>query len=177
MIALDKPSFKNVYMHGFVQDSKGRKMSKSLGNYILPEEVIKQYGVDTFRYYAISGANPGVDLNYNFEDMKVKYRNLSVLWNVHNFLLDACRNYSIDPTKLGKVKPFSREEKYIFSKLNSIIKKVTLAYEEYRLNEVPDMIEELYLELSRTYIQLIRDKLALGDQQDKVSEHERGFWT
>ena len=166
-IALDKPSYKNVYMHGFVQDSQGRKMSKSLGNYILPEEVISQYGADTFRDYMIGGANPGVDLNYNFEDMKVRYKNLNVLWNVHNFLLDLCKNYNINPTKITKVRDFAREESYIFSKLNSAIKNVTNAYEEYRLNEVPDMIEELYLELSRTYIQLIRDKAALGTDQEK----------
>lgn len=167
MIALDRPSYKNVYMHGFVQDARGRKMSKSLGNYILPEEVISEYGADTFRYYTIGGANPGVDLNYNFKDMKVRHKNLSVLWNVHNYLLDICKNYDINAAKLAKVKKLSREEKYIFSRLNSTIKNVTRAYDDYRLNEVPDMIEQLYLELSRTYIQLIREKAALGKQEDK----------
>ncbi|MCK5283558.1 MAG: isoleucine--tRNA ligase [Nanoarchaeota archaeon] len=167
MIAFERPCFRNVYMHGFVQDAQGRKMSKSLGNYILPEEVIKEYGADTFRSYVIGGANPGVDMNYNFKDMKVRYKNLGVLWNVHNFLLDVCKNYSVNPVELIKVKEFSREEKYIFSKLNSTIKNVTKAYDEFRLNEIPQMIEGLYLELSRTYIQLIRDKAALGGQQDK----------
>ncbi|MBR9700108.1 isoleucine--tRNA ligase [Candidatus Woesearchaeota archaeon] len=167
MIALDKPSFKNVYMHGFVQDAKGRKMSKSLGNYILPEEVIDQYGVDTFRYYMIAGANPGVDLNYNFEDMKVRHKNLTVLWNVHNYLLDLAKNYGLNPAKISKVKAFGREEQYMFSRLNSTIKKATEAYDQYKLNEVPDLIEQLYLDLSRTYIQLIRDKAALGGKEDK----------
>ncbi|MBD3163706.1 isoleucine--tRNA ligase [Candidatus Woesearchaeota archaeon] len=167
MIALDKPSFKNVYMHGFVQDAQGRKMSKSLGNYILPEEVISEYGADTLRNYCIGGANPGVDLNYNFEDMKTRYKNLTVLWNVHNYLLDLCSNYNINPKNLTKVKDFAREERYIFSKLNSMIKGVTDSFENYRLNEVPDKIEKLYLELSRTYIQQIRDKASVGSKEDK----------
>jgi len=166
-IAFDKPSFKNCYMHGFVQDAKGRKMSKSLGNYILPEEVISQYGADTLRYYAIAGANAGVDLNYNFEDMKVRFRNLGVFWNVHNYLLDICKNYGINPRDITKVKAFGREEQFIFSKLNSTIKKVTDKYDSYQLHEVPDCIEHMYLELSRTYIQLIRDKVALGSKEDK----------
>jgi isoleucyl-tRNA synthetase len=166
-LSLGKPSFKNVYMHGFVQDSQGRKMSKSMGNYILPEEVISQYGADTFRYYVIGGTNPGVDLNYNFEDMKVRHKNLTVLWNVHNFLLDLCKNYNINPSQLAEIEEFGREEQYIFSKLNSAVKEVTECYDGYRLNEVPDIIENLYLELSRTYIQLIRDKASIGEKEDK----------
>ena len=63
-------------MHGFINDAQGRKMSKSLGNYILPEEVLEKYGADTLRYYMIGATNPGLDLNYNFDDMKVKFRNL-----------------------------------------------------------------------------------------------------
>ncbi|MEM4246989.1 MAG: class I tRNA ligase family protein, partial [Candidatus Woesearchaeota archaeon] len=88
VLALDRQSYKNVYMHGFVQDALGRKMSKSLGNYIEPKEVIDKYGADTFRFYAIGGANPGIDLNYNHEDAKLKYKNLIILWNIHNYLID-----------------------------------------------------------------------------------------
>lgn len=166
-IAFDKPSFSNVYMHGFVQDAQGRKMSKSLNNYILPEEVISQYGADTFRYYTIGGASPGLDLNYNFEDMKVRHKNLTVLWNIHNFLLDLCKNYSINPSNINKVKEFSREEAYIFSKLNSTIKTISESFENYNIDKVPQCVENLYLELSRTYIQLIRDKAVLGSKSEK----------
>ncbi|MFQ5474939.1 MAG: isoleucine--tRNA ligase, partial [Candidatus Nanoarchaeia archaeon] len=163
-IALNKPSFKNVYMHGFIQDAQGRKMSKSMGNYILPEEVIDKYGADTLRYYMIGGANPGIDLNYNFDDVKVRHRNLAVLWNVHNFLIDLCKNNKIKPSGM---KAAAIEEKYILSKLHSTIQKVTEAYDEYRLNDIPDLVEELYLALSRTYIQLVRDKAAVGSKEEK----------
>ena len=162
MVSMQKPAFKAVYMHGFIQDALGRKMSKSLGNYILPEEVLGKYGADTMRYYMVGASNPGVDLNYNFKDMDIKARNLRVLWNLHLYLIDYSKNIKLKkPTKL------SIEEKYILSKLNSTIKKVTKLFEDYQLSETPNLIEDLFLELSRTYIQLIRDRLSIGTKEEK----------
>jgi isoleucyl-tRNA synthetase len=163
MVALNKPSFKAVYMHGFINDALGRKMSKSLGNYILPQEVIEQYGADTLRYYMLGGTKAGVDINYNFDDMKVKNKNLNVLWNMHKYLVDYSLNAGINPAELDAEiiqDEFSIEEEYMFSKLHSTIRKVTELYEQYRIDEVPIEIEELYLSLSRTYIKLTREKLA-----------------
>ncbi|MBI4146432.1 isoleucine--tRNA ligase [Candidatus Woesearchaeota archaeon] len=162
--------FKACYMHGFINDSQGRKMSKSLKNFITPYEIIDVYGADTLRYYQVGGAQPGVDLNFNHEDAKTKHRNLLVLWNIHNYLLDLSKELNRDPTKLDAVvmkTQFGIEEKYIFSKLHSTIKTVTQLYEEYRLNEIPAVLEELYLALSRSYIQMVRDKAALGDDVER----------
>ena len=166
MVSIGKPSYKACYMHGFVQDSQGRKMSKSLGNYILPEEVLDKYGADTLRYYMIGGANPGVDINYNFEDMNVKHKNLMVLWNLGNYLIDYSKTLGINPSEVSE-DILGTEEKYILSKLNSTMQKVTELFENYHLNDVPLAIEELYLDLSRTYIQLTREKSALGSKDDK----------
>jgi len=169
-LAFDKPSFKSVYMHGFVQDSQGRKMSKSLGNYILPDEVIKDYGADTLRYYMIGGANPGIDLNYNFDDVKLKHKNMFVFWNLHSFIIDMANNVGKNPANIdGKIAEtqFSIEERYIISKLNSTIAEITELFEKYKLNEVPIKAEELLMQLSRTYIQLIRDKASVGTKEEK----------
>ena len=168
MVSMEKHSYKSCYMHGFVQDAQGRKMSKSLGNIISPYEVIDKLGADTLRYYMIGGANPGLDINYNREDTKIKHKNLTVLWNIHNYLIDLVKNYKIDTKKLKiDKKKCKLEEKYILSKLNSTIKKVTELFEQYRLNEIPWLIEELYLELSRAYIQLTREKLSAGTEEEK----------
>ena len=170
MLSMGKRSFNAVYMHGFVNDAMGRKMSKSLGNYILPGEVINKYGADTLRYYTIGGANPGLDLNYNFDDMKVKYRNLTVLWNLHNYLIDLAKNANANPKELRNIKKdflYSDEEKYIFSKLNSTIRKITELYDDYKLNEIPLLVEDLFLDLSRIYIQLTRNK-SIGDHKKVV---------
>src|SRR3989344_965000 len=168
MIAMNNESFRAVYMHGFINDAQGRKMSKSLGNYILPQEVIMEYGADTLRYYMIGGTAPGVDINYNFDDMKVKHKNLTVLWNLHKYAIEMAKNLKINPADLRFSKEkLDIEELYILSKLNSTVKSVTGLLEEYRINEVPWKIEDLFLELSRTYIQLTRDKSAVGSEDDK----------
>ncbi len=168
IIALDKPSFKNCYMHGFVQDALGRKMSKSLGNVISPYEVIDEYGADTFRYYSIGGCPPATDLKYNFEDMKLKHKNLMVLWNLHKYVLDISRTMGVLPSDIDeKTMAKSVEEKYMLSYLNNTLKKLTQAHDTYALNEIPWLVEGLFLELSRTYIQLIREKTVLGTNEEK----------
>lgn len=169
MVSMKKPSYKAVYMHGFVQDALGRKMSKSLGNIISPYEVINKYGADTLRYYMIGGADPGLDINYNFDDVKVKYKNLVVLWNIHKLLIEYSKLIDINPNNIDSLleEMFSSEEYYILSKLHSTIKGVTSLFEEYKINQVPWKVEELFLELSRTYIQLVREKLSVGKEEDK----------
>jgi len=168
MIAMGNKSFKSVYMHGFINDAQGRKMSKSLGNYILPQEVIMEHGADTLRYYMIGGTSPGVDINYNFDDMKVKHKNLTVLWNLHKYVMEMAKNLKVNPAELDIEKyEADIEEQYILSKLHSTIRKTTTLFDEYRLNETPWAVEELFLELSRTYIQLTREKSSMGSDEDK----------
>jgi isoleucyl-tRNA synthetase len=170
MVSMKKPSFKAAYMHGFINDSSGRKMSKSLGNVISPSEITDKYGADTLRYYMIGAANPGLDMNYNFEDLTVKFKNISIFWNVHKYVIDTSSALNINPTKLDEKKvKLSVEENYILSKLNSTIKNMTEHLDKYELNQIPDLVEELFLELSRTYIQLVRDKLTIGDEEEKIS--------
>lgn len=170
MLALEDISFKACYMHGYINDAYGRKMSKSLGNVISPDEVTDKYGADTFRYYMIGAANPGVDLNYNFEDIETKRKNLSIFWNLHNFVLDLARTLEKNPENISKavLKKAGKEEFYILSKLNSTIEKATNLMNRYYLNEIPWVIEELYMELSRTYIQMVREKVNTGSDQDRV---------
>lgn len=165
-LAFDKPSFKNVYMHGFINDAQGRKMSKSLGNYILPQEVIDKYGADTFRYYMIGAANPGIDCNYNMDDVDLKHRNLFVFWNIQNFIIQMAQQLDVDLSAI-KPKDIGDEERYILSLLHATIRDATAAFDAYHINEIPGMIERLLLGLSRTYIQLIREKASSGTRQEQ----------
>ena len=174
MLGMNKPSYKAVYMHGFIQDSKGRKMSKSLNNYILPAEVIEKYGADTFRYFMTASSKPGHDINYNPEGLKLKHKNLGVLWNIHNYLIQLSKELKTNPTKIDAIlvkNSHSIEEKYILSKLNSTIKKATELFEEYKLDEVPIILEDFFLDLSRTYIQLIREKITESNEEKEVVLH------
>lgn len=160
-VALDKSPYRAVYMHGFINDAQGRKMSKSLKNIISPYEIIDKYGADTMRYYMISGASPGVDLNYNFDDMRIKFRNLSILWNIQNYLLDIIKTYHLKTEDIGgeiKKEEMDLTERFIISRTNSTIKEMTEKFNSYYLNETPVIAESLFLDLSRKYIRLSREK-------------------
>lgn len=161
-LAFDNSCFKNVYMHGFIQDASGEKMSKSLGNVISPKEITKEYGVDAFRFYSIGGTNAGEDLNFNLDELMTKLRNLDVLWNTHNYLLELTRTLKINPKDL-KIEDLKQdleiEDKAMLSYLNRSIKEITELYEHYKIDEIPEKIESLFLELSREYIQVIRKRI------------------
>jgi len=151
-VALGKSAYKNVYCHGMIFDYQGTKMSKSLGNIIPPYEVVDKYGADVLRDYMCE-MPAGENVNFNWEDIKVKQRNLNVLYNISNFILDLRKQ-----AKASKGQDL--EEKYIISRKNSTIEKVTELMEEYRIDEIIREIESLFLDLSRIYIKLTREKTA-----------------
>jgi len=153
-IVFNKSSYKNVYNHGMIFDFQGTKMSKSIGNIISPYEVVDKYSSDIFRYY-ICSITAGENINFNWEDVKQKQRNLVVLVNIGNYLKDL-----LGESKIGKinVKELGVEEKYILSRANSTVKKVSELFEKYKLDETISEIEDLFLDLSRVYIKIVRDK-------------------
>ena len=150
-IAFGKSCYKNVYCHGMILDYQGIKMSKSIGNIISPYEVIDKYGADILRYYMCE-IPAGENINFNWEAVKIKQRNLNILENISKFIINLKKQ-----TKA--IKKFDIEEKYIISRKNSTIKKVTELMEEYRIDEVIGEIEKLYLDLSRIYIKSTREKV------------------
>lgn len=168
-VAFGTKSFKNCYMHGFVNDAQGRKMSKSLKNFITPNEVTDKYGVDVMRLYFVGAANPGYDMNYNFDDISLRSRNMNVFWNIHKLLLDLQITNTFTQKDFDAGKNFiGIEEQYLLSKLHSLLVATTAKMETYNLNEVPTLIENFFLEdLSRTYIQLVREKMSAGTKEEK----------
>ncbi|MCK4521911.1 MAG: isoleucine--tRNA ligase, partial [Nanoarchaeota archaeon] len=166
MVGLKKPCYKSVYCHGMILDYQGMKMSKSLGNIISPYEVIDKHGADVLRYYMCQ-TSAGTNINFNWEDVKQKQRNITVLWNIHKFLIDLSNELKVNPSKLNPKGGFSLEEKYIVSKLNSTIRHVTILFDKYKIDETIAPIENLFLELSRTYIKMVRDKASLGKKEEK----------
>jgi isoleucyl-tRNA synthetase len=159
-LGFGKPSFKNVYMHGFVTDVGGVKMSKSIGNIISPYEVINKFGADTLRYY-MNSATAGEDIGFSWDELKVKSRYLNIVWNMHKLLLNLAQENEINPFKisLNDVTPdIGLEERYILSRLHSTIKETTGLFETYKLDLIIPVLDTLFLDLSRTYIQLVREK-------------------
>ncbi|MFH1592906.1 MAG: isoleucine--tRNA ligase [Candidatus Woesearchaeota archaeon] len=151
-VAFGKPSFKNVYMHGMLRDVEGVKMSKSLGNIISPYDIVDKYGIDTLRYYT-STQNAGEDMNFSWDEIKQRNRNLVILCNIGSYLMNYADKLSF------RVKSKEVEDRYILSRLNSTVEKVTELMENYELDPVPILVEGLYLDLSRKYIQLVRARV------------------
>jgi isoleucyl-tRNA synthetase len=169
IIVFDKKCYDNVYSHGMILDWHGTKMSKSLGNIISPYEVVDKNGVDVLRYY-MNSTNAGETINFSWDDAKTKQRNLLVFWNIHNFLIDLSNELGKNPKEINEddlLNEFKVEELYILSRLNSTIKKVTELFDAYRIDETIALIETLFLDLSRIYIQSIRDKASTGSETER----------
>ena len=168
-IALGKNCYRNVYVHGMLFDIGGKKMSKSLGNIISPDELVNKHGADTLRYY-MSQTNAGQEINFSWDECSNKTRHLHVLWNIHKLLISLAKENHTNPFELDEKlmeNLLDLEEKYILSKLNQTGKKVTELFDQFRFDETISLIEELFLELSRTYIQMIREKSAVGSKAEK----------
>lgn len=172
LVGLERSCYNNVYVHGMILDWQGMKMSKSLGNIISPYEVVERLGVDVLRYYMCS-TPAGENINFKWEEAKQKQRNLTVLWNISNWLLGLAKELGENPSKFDEKKLSELEkrrgieEKYILSKLNSTIGTVTELLEGYEIDRAIEPLERLFLELSRTYIQLVRDKAAIGEAEER----------
>jgi len=160
MVSFGTVPYKAIYMHGMINDSQGRKMSKSLKNIISPYEVIEQYGADAMRLYFIGASDPGLDLPYNSDDGAQRYRTVSILWNIQSFLLDLLDQAELTKDEIAslQVKP-GVEEQYLLALLRESAHEITKAFDEYRIHDAPKHLETLVHVISRTYIQMIREKV------------------
>lgn len=162
VVAFGTVPYKKVAMHGFVLDLSGSKMSKSRGNVVKPEEVIEKYGADTLRLYLLSSSSPWEDIRFNWEVVKEIKGSLDTLWNVYNL----ARTYmELDDFTLDKVKEEVKsslkiEDKWIISRVNSLIGKVEEAIDEYYIAKAVRAIVEFIVEdFSRWYGKIIRKRL------------------
>ncbi|MEM2115965.1 MAG: isoleucine--tRNA ligase [Candidatus Woesearchaeota archaeon] len=173
IIIENKSPYKAVYMHGMINDALGRKMSKSLKNYIYPKEVFDKYGVDVFRFYAIGGTEAGENLNYNMDDVETKSRNLLIWWNVHKYLLTLLEQIPLnlkdnDSWLLKNYNNLDIRSKYIINIIDKTIQEATIYFDNYKIHEVPHIVESAFLELSKTYIQSIRE--VINSEEDDLKE-------
>ena len=165
-LAFDKAPFKHVYMHGMINDTSGRKMSKSVGNYIRPQEIISKYGADASRLYLISASRPGQDLNYNHADCENKHKNLLVYWNIHKYYLELLETTQLTPRGIEE-EELGVEEQYLISKTQRALAQAHKAMSDYQLERLAHVAEELLDEISRTYIQLVRSKATTGTTKEQ----------
>ena len=164
----EKP-FDNVFIHGIVRDSQGRKMSKSLGNGIDPLEIIEKYGTDALRFSLILGITPGNDIRYMPEKLESASNFANKLWNAAKFAL-----MNIDSNEILKdVEDISRfdynnlkdlhlawEDKWILSKLNKLIKEVSTNIDNFDLGVYAQKVYDFtWNEFCDWYIEIIKSRL------------------
>lgn len=129
-----KRPFKDVLIHGLVRDAEGRKMSKSLGNGVDPMEVIEKYGADSLRYFLATGSSPGQDLRYSTEKVESTWNFVNKIWNASRFALMNMEGMTYDEIDLTG--DLSVADKWILSRLNNTIDRVTTLSDKYEFGEV-----------------------------------------
>ncbi|AHF79437.1 isoleucine--tRNA ligase [Thermococcus paralvinellae] len=176
VIAFDTVPYRHVAMHGYVLDEKGDKMSKSLGNIIRPEEVVQKEGRDAFRFYMLWATTPWENLRFSWKGLAQVKRMLNILWNVYILAATYMSLDKFEPEKVNPEElPFREEDKWILSRVNSLVETVTNGIETFYLTRATRGIYDFVVEdLSRWYVRLIRKRLWVeGDDPDKLA----AYWT
>ena len=174
VIAFDRAPYDSVLMHGFVLDEEGKKMSKSVGNVVQPEEIIERYGRDTLRLYLLSECAPWEDLKFNWDECQNVKRTLNVFWNVYKFTSTYMSLDEFKPTRNLVEHDLKTEDRWILSRLNNLIKDVREAMETKQIHKGARYIKQFILEdLSRWYVRLIRDRTWVeAEDKDKLTAYE-----
>jgi valyl-tRNA synthetase len=155
--------FENVLIHGIVRDSQGRKMSKSLGNGIDPLEIIEKYGTDSLRFSLVLGITAGNDIRYMPEKLDAASNFANKLWNASKFVLMNLEDYEDNTNELN----LCYEDKWILSKLNTIIQEVTNNIDNFDLGVATQKIYDfIWNEFCDWYIEIVKTRLY--DKENKT---------
>ena len=161
--------FHTVFIHGLVRDDQGRKMSKSLGNGIDPLEMAEKYGADALRFNLVTGNSPGNDMRFYTERCEAMRNFANKIWNASRFLM---MNLTIEDNALPE--KLELEDKWILSKLNTVIAEVTENMDHYELGvaaqKIYDFIWDTYCDwyIEMTKARLQGEDLAAKEQAQRV---------
>ncbi len=162
---MHKIPFHTVLFHGLIRDAQGRKMSKSLGNGVDPIAVINTYGADALRFNIITGNSPGNDMRYYDERCEAMRNFANKIWNASRFVM---MNLTIDKNELPD--KLELEDKWILSKLNTLVREVNENIDKYELgiaaNKIYDFIWDTYCDW---YIELTKPRLNGADEAARLS--------
>ena len=150
-----KRPFKDCLIHGLIRDKEGRKMSKSLGNGVDPMDVIDEYGCDALRYFLSTSSALGQDLRYDEEKVKSTWNFINKLWNASRFCL-----MNIEDLKVYEFSNLAVQDKWILSKLNKVISKVTKNMESYEFNNAGgELYNFIWSDFCDSYIEMSKFSL------------------
>lgn len=150
-----KRPFKDCLIHGLIRDKEGRKMSKSLGNGVDPMDVIDEYGCDALRYFLSTSSAAGQDLRYDEEKVKSTWNFINKLWNASRFCL-----MNIEDLKVYDFSNLGVQDKWILSKSNKVISKVTKNMESYEFNNAGgELYSFIWSDFCDSYIEMSKFSL------------------
>ena len=179
----EKP-FKTVLFHGLVRDSQGRKMSKSLGNGIDPLEIIDQYGADALRLTLITGNAPGNDMRFYYEKVEANRNFANKVWNAARFIMMNMEQAEEKTGKRGWEVSYEeikdslyRVDKWILSKLNTLIKDVTDNMDSFELGiAVQKVYDFIWDEFCDWYIEMVKPRLYSTEPGEEGAKNA-ALWT
>ena len=177
VMAYDSIAFKNVVSNGLVQAKDGQKMSKSKGNAVEPFETIAKYGADATRWYMVSNAQPWDNLKFDIDGItEVRNKFFGTLYNTYNFFAMYANvdNFVFDKTNQTPIGNRIELDKWILSKLHSLIAEVSAFYAAYEPTQAARAIEKFVdNDFSNWYVRLSRRRFWKGEMSaDKQAAYE-----
>ena len=173
-LLFDKAPYKNVIVLGHVQDENGQKMSKSKGNAVDPFDALKTYGADAIRWYFYTNSAPWLPNRFHDKAVTEGQRKfMGTLWNTYAFYVLYANidefnplDYSLDYDKLSVM------DKWLLSKLNTVVKAVDDNLGNYRIPEAARALQDFVDEMSNWYVRRSRERFwAKGMEQDKINAY------
>ena len=173
-LLFNKAPYENVIVLGHVQDENGQKMSKSKGNAVDPFEALETYGADAIRWYFYINSAPWLPNRFHGKAVLEGQRKfMGTLWNTYAFYVLYANIDEFDPTQYSlEYDKLPIMDKWILSKLNTVIGEVDNNLDNYRIPEAARALQEFVDDLSNWYVRRCRDRFwAKGMEQDKINAY------
>ncbi len=173
-LLFNKAPYENVIVLGHVQDADGQKMSKSKGNAVDPFDALQTHGADAIRWYFYENSAPWLPNRFHDKAVTEGQRKfMGTIWNTYAFFVLYANIDEFDATKYSlEYDKLSVMDKWILSKLNTVIKTVDNNLENYKITETARVLEDFVDELSNWYVRRCRERFwAKGMEQDKINAY------
>ncbi|MFD8377583.1 valine--tRNA ligase [Streptomyces sp. NPDC059679] len=166
------PPFHTIALHGMVRDQLGKKMSKSFGNAVNPLDWMDQYGSDAVRFTLARGANPGVDVPIGEDWVQASRNFANKIWNATRFAL---MNGATVEGELPAAERLSAADRWILSRLNTVVAEVDAYYEDYQFAKLSDVLYHFaWDEVFDWYVELSKTTFARGGEAADASRRVLG---
>lgn len=173
-LLFNKAPYENVIVLGHVQDENGQKMSKSKGNAVDPFDALATHGADAIRWYFYTNSAPWLPNRFHDKAVTEGQRKfMGTLWNTYAFYVLYANIDEFDPTKYTlEYDKLSVMDKWLLSKLNTVVKTVDENLDKYRIPEAARALQDFVDEMSNWYVRRSRERFwAKGMEQDKINAY------